>query len=89
VIQPNAVTPQTGFQIPKARSAAQLGIQQRHELAFRGQSPHASIRFVARHQISEPIPRNVLQERVKNAILVMHGVIPFSVSDHLPVSETE
>jgi hypothetical protein len=47
-------------------------------LILRRQPPHLEVRFVLDHQSIKHIPRNMLQNPMKNAILMPHGVAPLS-----------
>src|SRR5207245_10440266 len=70
-----------------ARRAGQLAVQQGQELALRRQPTDPDIRPVRRHQPLEILPRHVLQQLMKYAILVQHG-IDLSCPDRRQTSRT-
>lgn len=80
VIKPRLMAPQTGLDLAQAARAGKLPIEQRHQLALRRKPPHPGVRIVPLHRLIEDRPGDVLQNFVKNAILVPHGVDPILVS---------
>jgi hypothetical protein len=67
-----------------------LPVQKRDELIPRRQPAHARIGPVRVHQTVEHMPGHVLQDGVKYAILMPHGVDPLPCPEMLPdVRKTE
>src|SRR3954470_17724708 len=58
-----------------------LAVEQRYELSLGRQPPYPRIGAVIFHKSVEPIPRNMLQQPVKYAILMQHGLILFPVQN--------
>ena len=67
---------QPGDDLAQARCPGQLAIKQRHQLALRGQPANPRIRPVHRHQPVKLGPRQMLQNSMKDAIMMAHGVDP-------------
>jgi len=74
MVQPGPMAAQAGDDLAQARGSRQLAIQQGDQLAFGGQAPHPGIGPVLLDQPIEDGPREMLQKRVKNGILVQHGI---------------
>ena len=66
-----------------------LGVQRRHQLGLGGGPAHTRVRRVFIHKRVELMPRDVLQKPVQDAIVVTHGVGPFSCPNHRQVFEFE
>src|SRR3954471_2871406 len=60
--------------LPQTRRAAELTIQQSHQLPLRGQLANQLVGPVLLHNPVEPRPRNVLRQTVEYAILMPHDV---------------
>src|SRR6185312_8726546 len=60
--------------------ARKLGIQQRHQLTLRCQPAYTAIGTVRLHQPFELAPRQVLQNFMKDAIVMPHGAEPLLLS---------
>jgi len=65
--------------IAQALGARELRIEERDQLALRGQPAHAGVRSVMIHKPIEPIPRQHLQDLMQKAMVVPHGADPFRV----------
>src|SRR5260221_464648 len=78
VIRPPRMTAEADHDLAQARCPRKLPVQQCHELALRPQPANPAIRTVRLDKPVERTPGNMLQNRVKNAILVPHGVVPCS-----------
>ena len=76
MVQPPPMALQTGDDLAQTRRPGQLAIEQRDELAFRRQSANPRICPVLRHQPVKLAPRQMLQNSMKNAILMAHGIDP-------------
>jgi len=83
VIKPRGMALQLRHDLAQAHRPRQLAVKQRHELALRRKPAHRKISFVLLHKRIEHAPRNMLQNPVENAILMPHGVDPFSCPDTL------
>src|SRR5205807_2879129 len=80
VIKAALMALQPRLDLAQARSAFQLAVQQRDKLALAGQPPHSVIRSMRADQLVEHIPRHMLQQPVKHAIVMPHGIDPPLVS---------
>src|SRR6185369_11325056 len=80
VIQPLLMALQAGFDLAQAGGARKLGIQQRHQLTLRCQPAYTAIGTVRLHQPFELAPRQVLQNFMKDAIVMPHGAEPLLLS---------
>ena len=78
MIEPVGVALQTADDLPQARGARQLGVQHRHKLALGRQPTDMLVRPVLVDQLVEAMPWNTLQKIMQNAIVMRHGVGPFS-----------
>ena len=76
VIQPGGVARQASDDLAQARRSGKLAIEQCHELAFRVPPANSRISAVCTDQPVEHIPRYVLQQPMKNVILMAHGIDP-------------
>src|SRR3954452_4738077 len=74
MIEPRLMALHPVHDLPQARRAAELAIQQRDQLPLRGQPANQFVRPVLLHNPLEPRPRNVLRQTVEYAIVVSHGV---------------
>ena len=81
VIKPQRVAVQPGLDLAQARCARKLRIQKRDQLTLGRQPPHPRVGTVSGNQVFELTPRNMLQQIMKDAIFVAHGVAPHLVSD--------
>ena len=89
VIEPRRVAAQSRLDLAKARGTRKLCIQQRQQLAFRRQPPHPRVGPVDLDKSIERGPRNMLLQIMKDAILMPHGVVPFSCPITSPTLEHE
>ena len=78
VIEPHRVALQAAHHLPQAGRPRQLSVQQRNELVLGRKAANVLVRPVLGNQSIKLAPRNLLQQVVENAILVPHGVDPFS-----------
>ena len=76
VIQPSAVALQTANNLAQARRPGKLPIEQRDELVLGGQMAHMFVRTVILNMLIKYVPRNALQQIMKHAIVMPHGVAP-------------
>src|SRR5207249_10906568 len=67
---------QPALDLAQAGRPFQPSIQQRDELALGGQLPHPAIGPMRRHEPIKYIPRHLLQNLVKDAIVMLHGIAP-------------
>src|SRR6478672_2887001 len=74
MVEPSGMTTQTGDDLAQAGGSRQLAVEQGDQLAPGGQSPHPRIGSMLLDQPVEGRPRDVLQQFVKDGILVPHGV---------------
>ena len=72
---------QARFDVPQASRAAKLCIQHRDQMSLGLQAARITIGTVFLHKPIDERPRNRLQYPMKNDILVLHGVDPFSCPD--------
>jgi len=76
VIKPGRMARQSGDDLAQAHRPRQLAVQQCNKLAFCVQAPNPRIGPVFVDQPLKHIPRYVLQDSMKNAILMAHGIDP-------------
>jgi len=81
MIEPGRMAGQTGDDFAQARRARKLAVQQGHKLAFRVEPTNPRIGPVLADQAVKNIPRYVLQQLMKNAILVAWHCSPVSCPD--------
>jgi hypothetical protein len=81
VVKPALVALKPGFDLAQAGGSFELTVEQRHELAFGAQSPHPPIRSMPLNQTIKHIPGHALQQPMKNAIVMPHGIVPRSCPD--------
>jgi hypothetical protein len=81
VVKTALVALQSRRDLAQAHGPLQLAIEQGNKLAFGAQSPHPPVRFMLLHQPVKDIPRHRLQHTVKHAIVMPHGIDPFSCPD--------
>ena len=74
MIEPGGVALQAADDLAQARGAGKLAVEQGEELAPGGQPAHPRVGAMRRHQSIERVPGNMLQQTMKAAILVLHGV---------------
>ncbi|MNL16315.1 hypothetical protein D3C87_1373500 [compost metagenome] len=67
---------QPDLDVAQAHRTAQLAVQHRNELAPGGQPANPVIGAVLAHEAIKRAPRNLLQNRMENAIVVLHGIDP-------------
>ncbi len=89
VIEPGRMARHRRLDLPQRDCAGQLGVEQSHQLALGAQPTNPSISAVLIHKIFERRPRDMLQKPVQHAIVVAHGVGPFSCPNHRQVFENE
>ena len=82
MVEPVRMTGEPGFNLAQALRAGQLPVQKCDELIPGRQPAHPRVGPVRFHQPIKCLPRHVLQDRVKYAILMPHGV------DLLPCPKT-
>jgi len=72
---------QARFDVAQASQAAKLRIQHRDQMRLGLQGARISVGIVLLHKPIDERPRNMLQNSMKNDILVLHGLDPFSCPD--------
>src|SRR3954471_3159265 len=72
---------QARYDLAQTGRPRKLAVEQRNELSLGRQPPYPRIGTVIFHKSVEPIPRNMLQQPVKYAILMQHGLILFPVQN--------
>src|SRR3954451_20691190 len=72
---------QARYDLAQTSRPRKLAVEQRNELSLGRQPPYQRIGTVIFHKSVEPIPRNMLQQPVKYAILMQHGLILFPVQN--------
>src|SRR3954447_19743681 len=72
---------QARYDLAQTCRPRKLAVEQRNELSLGRQPPYPRIGTVIFHKSVEPIPRNMLQQPVKYAILMQHGLILFPVQN--------
>src|SRR3954451_2199392 len=72
---------QARYDLAQTCRPRKLAVEQRNELSLGRQPPYPRIGAVIFHKSVEPIPRNMLQQPVKYAILMQHGLILFPVQN--------
>src|SRR4051794_38736966 len=72
---------QARYDLAQTCRPRKLAVEQRNELSLGRQPPYPHIGTVIFHKSVEPIPRNMLQQPVKYAILMQHGLILFPVQN--------
>jgi hypothetical protein len=80
VIESRLVTRQRRLDLAQRHGPGELAVEQRHQLASRGQSPYPPVGLVLSHQPIEFRPRNMLQKPLQDAMVMPHGVEPLPVS---------
>ena len=75
------VASQVRFNLAQAPRAAKLRIQHRDQMSLGLYDTAIPVGIVPIHKPIEDRPRNMLQKPMKNAILMPHGVDPFSCPD--------
>src|SRR5690242_9813292 len=75
MVEPRRMARKSRNDLAQARCPRKLAIQQRNELALGRQPPHPRIAAMPLHKSVETIPRNMLQQSMKYAILMQHGLI--------------
>src|SRR3954451_17852355 len=72
---------QARYDLAQTGRPRKLAVEQRNELSLGRQPPYPRMGTVIFHKSVEPIPRNMLQQPVKYAILMQHGLILFPVQN--------
>ena len=72
------MAPQVRFNVAQAPRAAKLRIQHRDQMSLGLQRARISVGIELLHKPIDDRPRNMLQNSMKNDILVLHGFDPFS-----------
>ena len=72
---------QVRFNLAQAPCSAKLRIQHRDQMSLGLQAARITIGTVFLHKPIDERPRNRLQYPMKNDILLLHGVDPFSCPD--------
>src|SRR4051794_28448192 len=72
---------QARYDLAQTCPPKKLAVEQPNELTLGRQPPYPRIGAVIFHKSVEPIPRNMLQQPVKYAILMQHGMILFPVQN--------
>jgi hypothetical protein len=80
MIKPRPLALHRADDLAQARRTGQLAIQQRQKLAFGGQPAGPRVSPVRPDQPVEFRPRDMLQQLMKNAIVMAHGADPRFVS---------
>ncbi len=70
---------QVGFDLTQALQPAKLRVKHRDQMRFGFQAARIAVGTVFLDKPIDNAPRNLLQKRVKNDILVLHGFDPFRV----------
>jgi hypothetical protein len=69
---------QVGFDLAQTSRAAKLCVKHRNQMGFGLHHARVPFSIVLLHKPIENCPRNMLQNSMKNDILVLHGLDPFS-----------
>ena len=69
---------QARFDLAQTSRAAKLSVQHRDQMSLGLQAARIPVGIVLLHKPIEDLPRNMLQNSMKNDILVLHGLGPFS-----------
>src|SRR6266511_4586007 len=72
------MTSQVRFDGAQTSQAAELRIQHRDQMSLCLEAARITVGSVFLHKPIDDVPWNLLQKPVKNDILVLHGVGPFS-----------
>jgi hypothetical protein len=89
MIELGGMASQARFDLAQTSGTAQLPIQHRDQVLAAAQAAFIRVGLMFLHKPIELRPRNVLQEAMKNAILVRHDVAPFSCPVDSQPSGTE
>ncbi len=81
MVEPRPVALDPTDNLTQARRARKLPVQHGQKLTFRRQPASPNIGPVLLHQRVELLPRDVLQQLMKNAIVMTHGIDPRSCPD--------
>ena len=84
MVEPRPMALNPADNLTQARRASKLPVQHGQKLTFRRQPANPSIGPVLDHQCVELLPRDVLQQLMKNAIVMAHGTDPRSCPDRSP-----
>jgi hypothetical protein len=76
MIEPRRMALQSRHNLAQARCPRELAVEQRDKLTFRRQPTNPRSCSMRRHQPVKLAPRQVLQNSMKNAILMAHGIDP-------------
>ena len=89
MVKPCLVAFQTGHNLPQARRSAQLAVQQGDQVPLRRQFTRQLVGPILLNNLLQLRPRHVLQQTVKYAILMQHGVASFSCLGRGQTLETQ
>jgi len=84
MIEPRPVALDPADDLTQARRSGKLPVQHRQKLTSGRQPAHPRVGPVLLHQRIELLPREVLQQLMKNAIVMAHGIDPPLVSGSFP-----
>ncbi len=76
MIEPRLVAEQPGLDLAQAHRAGQLGVEHGHELAAGAEPALRRVRAVHLNQTVKRIPGSLLENFMKNGILMRHGIAP-------------
>jgi len=89
MIELAGVASQVRFDVAQTSQAAKLRVQHRDQMSLDLQAPSIIVGTVLLHKPIDDAPRNLLQKRVKNDILVLHGLDLLSSPDDSQPTGTE
>jgi hypothetical protein len=84
MIEPRPLALDPTDNLPQARRAGKLAVEHGQELALAGQSARPRVRPVRPRQPIKIIPWHMLQQLMKYAIVMPHGIDPPLVSGSFP-----
>jgi len=84
MVEPRPVALDPADNLTQARRAGKLPVQHGQKLTFRRQPANPSSGPVLLHQCVELLRQHVLQQLMKNAIVMAHGIDPRSCPDRSP-----
>src|SRR5262249_55984061 len=88
-VEPGLVAGHAGDDLAQARRTAQLAKQQSNEVPLRIQFARQSVGTVLLHKLLKSMPRHVLQEAMKYAILMPHGAVSLPCLERCPTLKTQ
>jgi len=77
MIKPSRLALQARLDVAQTPRSAELSVEHRDEVRPRPQTARIATGLMLLHKAIEPRPRNLLQQAMKYAILMPHGVDPF------------